>query len=236
MAKTHSRRELIKAAATGGMAAGFGVAMSRRAAAQGGQHDHLLPPVTGPLASATVSFGQWPADATNILDRSPNLSPNNRNVHQLVPHEVTIKENGSVNFIIAGVHWVGVYDDGTQPEDITVPVFDPNNLATLVIDYSPGRIYRGLDPRTLFILTTAQPNPAPAAPAPIVIPAKAAVLPSPPGTAASPNFYALGVRDRVEVVQFPNRGRYLVICLINPHFKDPATGRFGMFGHVNVVP
>ena len=54
MAKTHSRRELIKAAATGGMAAGFGVAMSRRAAAQGGQHDHLLPPVTGPLASATV--------------------------------------------------------------------------------------------------------------------------------------------------------------------------------------
>jgi len=81
MAKTHSRRELIKTAATGGMAAGFGVAMSRRTAAQGGQHDHLLPPVTGPLASATVSFGQWPADATNPLDRSPNRSPNQRIRH-----------------------------------------------------------------------------------------------------------------------------------------------------------
>ncbi len=231
MAKTHSRRELIKAAATGGMAAGFGVAMSRRAEAQGGQHDHLLPPVTGPLASATVSFGQWPADATNPLDRSPNRSPNARNVHQLVPHEVTIKENGSVNFIIAGVHWVGVYDDGTQPEDITVPVFDPAIPATLVIDYSPGRIYRGLDPRTLFILTTAQPNAAPPL-APVIIPSIAAT----PTTALSPAFFGLGLRDRVEVVQFPNRGRYLVICLINPHFKDPVTGRFGMFGHINVVP
>ena len=232
MAKIHSRRELIKTAATGGMAAGFGVAMSRRTAAQGGQHDHLLPPVTGPLASATVSFGQWPADATNPLDRSPNRSPNARNVHQLVPHEVTIKENGSVNFIIAGVHWVAVYDDGTQPEDITVPVFDPANPATLFINDANHRIYRGLDPTTLFMLTTAQPNAAPPL-APVIIQSIAAQLPT---TAASPAFYGLGVRDRVEVVQFPNRGRYLVICLINPHFKDPATGRFGMFGHINVVP
>jgi hypothetical protein len=82
------------------------------------------------------------------------------------------------------------------------------------------------------MLTTAQPNPAPPL-APVIIPSIAAQLPT---TAASPAFYGLGVRDRVEVVQFPNRGRYLVICLINPHFKDPATGRFGMFGHINVVP
>jgi hypothetical protein len=240
MAKTHSRRDLIKAAATGGMAAGFGVAMSGRAAAQNDQHDHHSPPVTGPLASATVSFGQWPADAANVLDRSPNRSPNNRNVHQLVPHEVTIKEGGSVNYIIAGFHWVAVYDNGTQLEDITVPVFDPvNNPSSLFINDPNGRIYRGLDPGSLFYLTNTQPNTA-APLAPVIIQPIAAVPPTPPPPppqiAASPALYALGVRDRVEVVQFPNRGRYLVICLINPHFKNPTSGQFEMFGHVNVIP
>jgi plastocyanin len=226
MAKKTSRRALIKAAAAGGVVAGFGIGMTSRAAteageaAQDGQHDHHAPPVTGPMANATVSFGAWPADAANVMDRSPNRSPNNRNVHQLIPHEVTIKAGGTVNFIIAGFHWVAVYDNGTKPEDIDVPVFDPmNNPASLFINDPNNRIYRGLDPSTLTILTNVQPNPAPPL-APILV-----------GT-----FYALGVRDRVEVVQFANPGRYLVICLINPHFKNPASGEFEMFGHVNVIP
>jgi plastocyanin len=37
-------------------------------------------------------------------------------------------------------------------------------------------------------------------------------------------------RDRVEVVQFANPGRYLVICGVLPHFVN------GMFGYVNVLP
>ena len=35
--------------------------------------------------------------------------------------------------------------------------------------------------------------------------------------------------DRVEVVQFPEKGRYLVICAFVPHFED------GMWGWVKVV-
>jgi len=36
-------------------------------------------------------------------------------------------------------------------------------------------------------------------------------------------------QDRVEVVQFPNRGKFLVICAFLPHFND------GMHGWVKVV-
>ena len=143
MAKKTSRRALIKAAAAGGVVAGFGIGMAPRAAtgsgeaAQNGQHDHHAPPVTGPNANATVSFGAWPADAANILDRTPNRSPNNRNVHQLVPHEATIKAGGTVNFIIAGFHWIAVYDNGTQPEDIDVPVFDPVEQPRVAVHQRP---------------------------------------------------------------------------------------------------
>jgi plastocyanin len=37
-------------------------------------------------------------------------------------------------------------------------------------------------------------------------------------------------RDRVEVVQFPNPGRHLVICGVQPHFVNDK-----MFGYVNVL-
>ncbi len=182
--------------------------------------DHAHGQLSGPLANATVSFGQWPADPDNPLSRFPNLSPQARNVHQLLPNEVTIKAGGAVNFIIAGFHHVLVYDDGTQPGDIVV---DP---AVLLIDYAPGRIYRGLDPSTLTLLTIVQP--ATAAPfAPVIIPA----IPAAPPNAASPAFFALAVRDRVEVVQFPKPGTYLVICGVRPHFVNDK-----MFGFVKVNP
>jgi plastocyanin len=37
-------------------------------------------------------------------------------------------------------------------------------------------------------------------------------------------------QDRVEVVQFPNPGTYLVICGVLPHFQE------GMYGYVRVLP
>jgi plastocyanin len=41
-------------------------------------------------------------------------------------------------------------------------------------------------------------------------------------------------QDRVEVVGFNTPGRYLVICGVLPHFFDPATNSFVMFGYVDV--
>jgi hypothetical protein len=132
------------------------------------------------------------------------------NNHELHPRIATIKEGGSVNFIISGNHVVTVYEDGTQPEDIgsaiepncaangillvnnvSVPC-SPINATTGavvaggILSDSDGRIYRG----TI-------------------------------GTAR---------RDGVEVVQFSKPGTYLVICARKNHFEND-----GMFGFVKVL-
>jgi hypothetical protein len=41
-------------------------------------------------------------------------------------------------------------------------------------------------------------------------------------------------QDRVEVVGFNTRGRYLVICGVLPHFFDAMTQEFVMFGYIDV--
>lgn len=237
MSKTTTRRDLLRVAAAGGVVAGLGLDMGIRrpkaatqeaeaADVQREHHGHHQPPVSGPMANATVSFGSWPAHPDNPLDRNANRSPGSRNGHQLIPHEVTIKAGGTVNFIIAGFHWIAVYDNGTEPSDIALPA-----PPSLFIDDANNRIFRGLHPGALTILTNVQPN-STAPLAPVVIPAVAAAS----GFAASPALFALGVRDRVEVVQFPKPGRYLVICLVRPHFVNSVTGEFEMFGHVKVLP
>ena len=52
----------------------------------------------------------------------------------------------------------------------------------------------------------------------------------PPYVGASPGAF---VQDRVEAVQFAERGRYLVICGVLPHFFNGT--QFEMFGFVRVV-
>ena len=42
-------------------------------------------------------------------------------------------------------------------------------------------------------------------------------------------------QDRVEAVHFGKRGLYLVICAVLPHFYNPETEEFVMFGYVRVV-
>src|SRR5262245_37177945 len=146
MAKT-SRRKLLKGAAAGSIAAGLGLTTKPDAATPetraAGSHKHQS--ISGPLANATINFGSWQTDPP--LDRFPNNSPINRNQHQLTPHEVTIKEGGTVNFIIGGFHHPIVYDDGTQPGDINAQLAKP--AFSLLIDDPKIRIYRGLDPRLM---------------------------------------------------------------------------------------
>jgi len=194
------RREFIEKVGVGSAAL-----LSLPAVASGQDHAHTS--LSGPQANATVSFGQWPADPAVPLDRFPDASPRLRNVHMLLPHEVTIKAGGAVNFIIAGFHHVLVYDDGTQPEDINTALIHTTTGApggVALINDPTDRIYRGLDPSRLHLVNpTGGPS--------------------------------LGVQDRVEVVRFPNQGHYLVICGVRGHFT-PAPGVFEMFGFVRVLP
>ena len=155
----------------------------------------------GPLSSATVSFGEW--DTAMPVDRFPNASPRTQNAHFLIPNEVTIKQGGSVNFIISGFHHVLVYR-GLKPSDINISLTIPPTLGGPPLINDPvGRVYRGLDPSVL--------PPLPGSTPPVVL------------------------QDRVEVVRFPNRGNYLVICGVLPHFFEAATGQFVMFGYVRVI-
>lgn len=102
--------------------------------------------VEGPLANATVSFGNWRTDPP--LDRFPNVNDRTRNGHHLIPHESTIKAGGTVNFVIAGFHHVLVYGPGTQPTDINTALVMPVTAppGPPLINDPTNRVYRGLDP------------------------------------------------------------------------------------------
>jgi len=186
------RREFIAKAGVGSVALasmplGGGEAAAESTKPQAG-HQHEA--VNGPLATATVSFGEWSAGLEPALDRFSDLgAPAKPNGHTLIPNETTIKAGGTVNFVIAGFHHVLVYGDGTQPADIdaTLTVAPTNQPAPPLINDPANRVYRGLDP-------------------------------------------SMFPQDRVEVVQFPNPGTYLVVCGVLPHFIDK------MWGWVKVNP
>jgi plastocyanin len=221
MSKSTSRRNLLKIAAGGGIAAGLGMSMKSGSEAkptpqsgEHGNHGHKPNRIRGPLSSATVSFGAWAADPEDPLDRNPNLAPLDRNVHLLIPDEVTIQAGGVVQFIVQGAHQIAVYDHGTRPDDIgtTADFLVPPAAGgpAILINDPRKRIYRGLDFSTLPTLGIPP-----------------AFAPPP----ASPQF----LTDRVEAVLFPNPGNYLVICTIVFHFM-PMPGEFEMYGRVRVVP
>jgi hypothetical protein len=175
-----------------------------------GHHDHDPRPLTGALASATVSFGAWQSQSTTPpggLDRypPPPMGPPPGNVHKLIPYQVTIKVGGTVNFIIAGLHQIIVYAPGKRPDEVGLPPLFPTRPtkglppAVPLINDPRERLYAGLDPSTLHG--------------------------GPPTEAGNPPLL-----DRIEVVQFTRRGRHLVICGVLPHFVND-----NMYGWVNVV-
>jgi hypothetical protein len=184
------RREFFEKAGLGSAALATIPALASARPSQDPEESHTHERITGPLATSTVSFGQWSAGLETPLDRFPDVgAPVKPNGHQLIPYQVKIKAGGTVNFIIAGFHHVLVYDDGTKPGDI-----DVTNVIAATVQPAPpliadpqNRLYRGLDP-------------------------------------------SLFPQDRVEVVQFPRPGKYLVICGVLPHF---AVDR--MFGYVRVI-
>ena len=184
------RREFVEKIGMGSAglaaAAALGTGVSASTGKGAAQHDHTQ--VDGPLASETVSFGQWKTDPP--FDRFPANNDRTRNNHKLIPYTATIKAGGSVNFNISGLHMILVYAPGTTFESIN---------ETLIIEATPGpppfpgfiddpnnRIYRGLDPRPL-------------------------------------------PQDRVEIITFAEKGTYLVVCAVVPHFADR------MHGFVKVV-
>jgi hypothetical protein len=112
---------------------------------------HIHQAIGGPLANATVSFGQWPVgDLGAPMDRHlvPN-APGAPNVHSIIPQTATIKAGGAVNFIVAGFHQIAVYAPGTKPEDIDTSVQIPVAPGVGLIDDPTNRVFRGVSPLTV---------------------------------------------------------------------------------------
>jgi hypothetical protein len=170
--------------------------------------------IDGPLANATVSFGQWESDPP--LDRIVgDPAAGARNNHELHPQIATIKEGGSVNFIISGGHVVAVYDDGTKPEEISLAIETPCAVPT---------------PSPILTVCSPQSGSPPA-------PTAGGILSQSTGRIYRGAFLNVNParRDGVEVVQFTKPGTYLVICARKNHFA-PLTGGFEMYGFVKVLP
>jgi hypothetical protein len=182
------------AALTGSAAAAGTTAARKETQVDRSSHGHR--PVTGPLATATVSFGEWQTEVP--LDRYPPAPPipppPPGGGHLLIPHQVTIKVGGTVNFIISGFHQVIVYAPRKRPDDVNIGSVRPTRgtpAGIPLIDDADKRIYAGLDPSTVH------------------------------GGPPTPTVPSL---DRVETVQFSRKGRHLVICGVLPHFLDNMFG------------
>lgn len=141
---------LVAAEGSGIAAAGAAGVAGRQELRQEKHHGHS--PIDGPLSSASVSFGAWPASPEAPLDRmtTPD-APVAPNAHQVMPYTTIIKAGGSVRFAIAGAHQIAVYGPGTEPGDINtsalIPI--PGAPPTIgIIDDPVNRIYRGPNPLT----------------------------------------------------------------------------------------
>ena len=135
------------------------------AASAAEQHGHDPNQVDGPLANATVSFGQWLTDPA--VDRfATGGNTRTQNQHKVIPYNATIKAGGSVSFIISGLHLVLVYAPGTtmQSIDQTLIEFAVPGVFPGFINDPNNRLYRGLDPRApapldrVEVVTFAEPG------------------------------------------------------------------------------
>jgi hypothetical protein len=143
--------------------------------------------------SATVAFG------TGNNNAQAGNTPN----HHVLPQEIKVRLSrarkldgtivpvpATVNFIVAGFHWIWAYQPGIKLSDIVVPA------AGIFVNFegpTPGvsSVYaKGIFPGT------------------------------PPTFADAAPFPLSGAQNRTDTIAFSAPGRYLVICNVRGHFID----------------
>ncbi len=167
-------------------------------------------------AMAGLAILQMPAAARAAGDDHGNVSvtvafgaglntaaPGNSANHHVLPKTIRIKTGGVVHFAVAGFHQIFVYNPGTTPEQVlnAAPPFP----GPLFINFFTNLYYTGINPAN-------PPNP----------------LGANTGTPLNPTTLS-NLMNRVESVSFLAPGTYLVICNVNPHFRD------GMWAWVRVT-
>lgn len=145
--------------------------------------------------SITVAFGA--GDNTS--------APGNTLNHHVIPQKFKVRITtakkldgtvvvvpATVNFVVAGFHWVWTYQNGVTLAEVTAAI----PAAGLFVNYE------GTMPGVSNVLVKG------------VFPG------TPPAFADTPISPVSGARNRVETVGFTTPGKYLVICNVRGHFLD----------------
>jgi plastocyanin len=140
--------------------------------------------------------------------------PGNAQNHHVLPNIIRVNAGDVVNFVVAGVHVIRVYDNGVQLRDVKAQIPDECE-----VNPAPPAEF----PENCF--TDGPVEVIPPLGLDVVYEGLNSIGPPPQVPPFAPVSLA---QNRVEPVAFLNPGRYLVICAVLPHFND------GMYAIVEV--
>ena len=140
--------------------------------------------------------------------------PGNAQNHHVLPNVIRVNAGDVVNFVVAGLHVIRVYDSGVQLSDVNAQIPDECEVNPVPPAEFPENCFTDgpvevIPPLGLDVMYEGLNSIGP----PLQVP------PFAPVSLA---------QNRVEPVAFLNPGRYLVICAVLPHFND------GMYAIVEV--
>jgi plastocyanin len=139
--------------------------------------------------------------------------PGNPQNHHVIPDTIKVKVGDVVNFVVAGLHVIRVYDRGVRLRDVKDLIPDECEVNPVPTTCFPGGPVAVIPAFDLAVYYQGYNSIPPALPPAL-----------PPFTSASI------AQNRVEPVSFLKSGRFLVICAVLPHFNDK------MYAWVEVTP
>jgi plastocyanin len=140
--------------------------------------------------------------------------PGNAQNHHVLPNVIRVNAGDVVNFVVAGLHVIRVYDSGVQLSDVNAQIPDECEVNPVPPAEFPENCFTDgpvevIPPLGLDVMYEGLNSIGPPPQVPPFAPVSLA-------------------QNRVEPVAFLNPGRYLVICAVLPHFND------GMYAIVEV--
>lgn len=140
--------------------------------------------------------------------------PGNAQNHHVLPNVIRVNAGDVVNFVVAGLHVIRVYDNGVQLPDVKAQIPDECEVNPVPPAEFPENCF-----------TDGPVEVIPQLGLDVVYEGLNSIGPPPQVPPFAPVSLA---QNRVEPVAFLNPGRYLVICAVLPHFND------GMYAIVEV--
>jgi plastocyanin len=154
--------------------------------------------------------------------------PGNAQNHHVLPNVIKVEVGDVVNFVVAGLHVIRVFEKGVRLRDLKAEIPDECEVNPPPFPASCNAI---LIPNLPVPILTTEVDPVTSLPTTLGLPLyynglnSVTTPPFPPAPPFAPLSYA---QNRVEPVSFLKPGRFLVICAVLPHLND------GMFAWVEV--